>query len=49
LLEDSAGVGFGVDLRDWELPDFFFDSAPAAISTKPERRTNNGSALRLME
>jgi hypothetical protein len=49
LLEDSAGVGFGVDLRDWELPDFFFDSAPAAISTKLDRRTNNGSALRIME
>jgi hypothetical protein len=47
--EESAGVGFGVDLRAWELPDFFFDSAPAAIRTKLKNKTRSVRALRVME
>jgi hypothetical protein len=45
----SAGVGFGVDLRTWELPDFFFDSAPAAIRTKLKKSRKSVRALRVME
>jgi hypothetical protein len=48
-LEESAGAGFGVDLRAWELPDFFFDSAPAAIRTKLKKRTRRVRASRVME
>lgn len=43
----SDAAGFGVDFRFWEVPDFFFVSAPAAIKTTLRKRTRKVRIMKL--
>jgi hypothetical protein len=48
--ETAVGVGFGVELRVWVPPDFFFfGSTPEAIRTILRKVTISVRALRVME